>query len=74
MLSAVRLAHPEDQVLQTRSLRRWPMDTIDDYLGRNSSRIKYEIADLPIKYNDGKEAQCSCGISCVTGLILVAVD
>ena len=74
MLSSVRGAQSKYHVLQACSLRRWPMNPADDYIRRNSSGVEDKIAYLPIEYIGGLEAKDSPRMSCVTRLILIAID
>lgn len=50
------------------------MDPADNYVRRNSSSIQDEIAYLPVEYIGGLEAKDSPRMSCVTRLILIAID
>ncbi len=50
------------------------MDPVDTYIRRNSSGVKNKIAYLSIENTGSLEAKDSRRMSCVTRLILIAID
>jgi len=50
------------------------MDRVDTCIRRNSSRVKYKVAYLPLEYIGGLEANNPRRMSCVTRQVLIAID
>ena len=62
------------QILQACRLTCGPVDTVETFVSRHRSRIKDQILNLPVENVGGFEAQSAGRVSCITGLILIAVD
>lgn len=50
MLRPWCIAETENDVLQTRGLSCRPMNTVDADIGSGTSRIEYQISDLPVEH------------------------
>lgn len=74
MLRPWRIAETEDDILQTRGLSSWPMYTVDTNIRSGTSRIKYQVSDLPVENVGRIKAQVSSGISCIPRLILITIN